>query len=276
MTDIQAVLERWWPLPGKSNFNMTIRDLLISVLFFFLLFQLRIAAVIPLLFEPAVLAFPFNTISSLFLRTPRFWIPLTVEPRLQRLLDRFADIKKEVLSIKTEMPLFSNFAGQHRIATNQAWRIFPFFSNGKIHRENCQAAPILSSIILQIPSIRLAMLSVIEKGTYIKPHCGYTKTVLRVHLTIFTDNEDPGMERYIEVGGERYSWKEGELVAFDDSYLHSVVNNVEGKRIVLFLDVDRPYQTDVSAWLAKLMHKVFENSKLIRSLAEMQEVSVKH
>lgn len=270
---MQEILEKKWPLPGSGNFNLTIRDLLISLIFFFVVSQLRMFALIPILFEPALLAFPFNTISALLLRTPRFWIPLTVEPRLQRLLDRFQDIKKEVLSLKKPMPLFSTFAQQERIASNQPWRVFPFFSHGKIHVENCQAAPILSSIILQIPSIRLAMLSVIEKGTYIKPHCGYFKSILRVHLTIYTEKEDTCMERYIDVGGERYSWKEGELVAFDDSYLHSVVNNVEGKRIVLFLDVDRPYQTEASAFIAKVMHNLFKNSALITSLATQQEIS---
>jgi beta-hydroxylase len=117
------------------------------------------------------------------------------------------------------------------------------------------------------------MLSSIEEGTYIKPHCGFFKSILRVHLTLYTEHEDNHGERYIEVGGERYSWKEGELVAFDDSYMHSVKNKVPGKRVVLFLDVDRPYQTKFSSNLSWLMHSLFKGSPLITSLAAAQETN---
>jgi len=274
MFDFQEAIEKRWPFPGKSNFNLTARDLFISLLFFVALYFMRILILIPLIYEPALLAFPFNTISSLMLRTPRFWLPLTVEPKLQLLLDDFPKIRNETLEIvKKPLPLFSTFAQQGRIATNQDWRVFPFFSHGKIHEENCKRAPKLSSIILQIPSIRLAMLSVIEEGTYIKPHCGYFKSILRVHLTIYTEHEDTEMKRYIEVGGERYSWKEGELVAFDDSYMHSVKNTIPGKRVVLFLDVERPYQTKFSSVISSIMHSLFKSSPLITSLAAAQETN---
>lgn len=269
-SDVQDLLEKWWPLPGKSNFNVSIRDLIFGSLLAWLFLQTRLLFFIPVFFEPALLAFPLNTIAALVLRTPRFWDPLVLEPKLQLLLDKFPEIRAEAIQVK-QLPKFSNFSGQGRIAEGENWSVFPFFSNGEINEANCLSCPILSSIILQIPSIRLAMLSVMDE-CYIKPHCGYTKSVLRVHLTLLAEGDG---ERYITVGGENYSWKEGELVAFDDTYLHSVTNKVKGKRVVLFLDVDRPYSTSIGTLFGKLMRFLFEHSHVVKSLAKLQETKEK-
>lgn len=278
--DLTAWAEAKWPLPGSSTFNLSIRDLAVTLVVIIVahwLHQKRMLwLAIPLFAaEPALLAFPFSVMQSLVLRTPRFWDALSVEPRLQMLLDRFADVQAETRAIvdqKAEMPFFSDVSShQKRIAGQQPWRVFPFFAYGAINHDNCKRAPLLSSICLQIPTIRLAMLSMMEDGSEIPIHCGYFKSVLRVHLTLLTDNPDPTGKRFIEVGGQRYSWKEGEFVAFDDTFPHRVSNHVKGRRVVLFLDMDRPYQTRVGEFLGKCLLMLMRHSPSVRAHAALQE-----
>jgi beta-hydroxylase len=278
--DVQAWMEKSWPLPSlNSNLNLSVRDLLVSILILVVAYVLKrkglLVLAIPIFaFEPAILAFPCNVVQSLILRTPRFWDPLSVEPKLQWLLDRFPDLQRETRQIvdQTSMPFFADVSKhQRRIANEQPWRVFPFFAYGTVNHENCAKAPILSSLVMQIPSVRLAMLSMMEEGTEIPIHCGFFKSVLRVHLTLLTDEPDPHGKRFIEVGGERHSWKEGELVAFDDTYPHRVSNHVKGRRVVLFLDVERPYQTQVGSWLGRAILELMRASPSVRAHAALQE-----
>lgn len=282
--DGQDWVEKSWPLPGTSStFNLSIRDLLISLVVLIVLSVLHrkgmLFLALPLLaLEPAVLAFPANVVQSLILRTPRFWDPLSLEPQLQRLLDRFPDLQRETRAIAdtaaTTMPFFANVSKhQERIAGQQPWRVFPLFAYGTVNSENCAKAPLLSSICMQIPSVRLAMLSMMEDGTEIPSHCGFFKSVLRVHLTLLTDEPDPHQKRFIEVGGERHSWKEGELVAFDDTYPHRVSNHVKGRRVVLFLDVERPYQSSTAALIGKAILTLMRASPSVKAHAALQEKS---
>lgn len=281
--DAQDWIESKWPLPGRSNFNLAIRDLLITLVVVLVAAWLHKKGVLwlalPVLaLEPAVLAFPFNVLQSLVLRTPRFWDPMSLEPKLQLLLDRFPDLQRETRAIvdaATEtMPFFSDVSKhQTRIAAQQPWRVFPFFAYGTINHENCARAPLLSSICLQIPSVRLAMLSMMEHGSEIPAHCGFFKSVLRVHFTLLTDQPDPDGKRFIEVGGERHSWKEGEFVAFDDTFPHRVSNQVKGRRVVLFLDVERPFQTQAAAWLGRAILTLMRASPSVKAHAALQEKS---
>ncbi len=46
-----------------------------------------------------------------------------------------------------------------------------------------------------------------------------------------------------------YSWKEGEGILFDETYLHFVHNDTPYHRIILFLDIKRPFETSLMAYI---------------------------
>jgi aspartyl/asparaginyl beta-hydroxylase (cupin superfamily) len=279
--DAQEWVETHWPLPSKgSSFNLSVRDVLITLLVVFVCAALQRhgflwLALPALALEPAILAFPMNVAQSFLLRTPRFWDALTLEPKLQWLLDSFPALQAEtraVVETPQDMPFFADVSNhQQRIAGNQPWRVFPLFAYGHTNWSNCAKMPVLSSLVMQIPSVRLAMLSMMEEGTEIAPHCGFFKSVLRVHLTLLTDVEDTEGKRFIEVGGERHSWKQGELVAFDDTFPHRVSNRVPGRRVVLFLDIDRPFQTRVAELFGRGLLALMRSSPSVKSHAALQE-----
>lgn len=224
--------------------------------------------------EPAIITFPFNVVASLWFRTPRFWDPLIVEPKLISLLNNFHQIQLETRKVIDTQQLikFEDVSPhQKRIAASKPWTVFPLFSYGAINEENCKKMPFLVNILNTIPSIKLAMLSVMEQGSNIPTHSGFYKGVLRIHLTMWLENTGCDLVRYIEVGKQRYSWKEGELVVFDDTYPHKVYNNTQGKRVVLFMDIDRPTGSETESIILKAMHQIIQQSPGVKQLAALQE-----
>jgi len=64
----------------------------------------------------------------------------------------------------------------------------------------------------------------------------------------------PG-ECRIFIDGQPYSWREGEDLLFDETYLHYAENTTSDDRIILFCDVERPLHTRamtaVNRWVSR-------------------------
>ena len=104
--------------------------------------------------------------------------------------------------------------------------------------------------MLEDDQIHTAFFSVLEPGVDIPPHVGYYKGYLRYHLGVeVPEATESGRPPFLVCGGETYTWKEGEGVVFDDTYVHSVKNPSNRRRVVLYLDVKRT--SDVS-WVQSL------------------------
>lgn len=97
--------------------------------------------------------------------------------------------------------------------------------------------PKTCEIISKMPNIKLAMFSILQPRTTIKIHNGPSKSCLRYHLGLSTPNSK---DCYISINWEKYYWKDGEGVFFDDTYPHYVENNTDKIRIILFCDIVRP------------------------------------
>ena len=93
------------------------------------------------------------------------------------------------------------------------------------------------SIIEQIPEIvnhvqGATKISVLQPGTEIRPHHGPTNTRIRLQMGLKVSKE-----AFITVGNETRTWEEGKILAFDDSFTHSVVNGGNEPPIALISDV---------------------------------------
>jgi aspartyl/asparaginyl beta-hydroxylase (cupin superfamily) len=130
--------------------------------------------------------------------------------------------------------------------------------------------PILQNLISD-PDIFTASISILEPHVSIPAHRGYFKGFLRYQLCIETSDDDIN-KPYIICGGEKYTWKTGEGVLFDDVFLHQVVNNSNSRRIVLYFDVLRNDISDELKTINKLMAKIISNNYIVKQVLKKQHI----
>ncbi|MEO8761517.1 MAG: aspartyl/asparaginyl beta-hydroxylase domain-containing protein, partial [Bacteroidia bacterium] len=105
------------------------------------------------------------------------------------------------------------------------WQVFTFRFFGIKHPLNCSFCPDTAAILNNLPGLVSADFSYLPANTKIKPHKGFTKMVLRVHLGLIIP-KDCG----IRVGNETKTWQPGKLIVFDDSYEHEAWNDSDEDR----------------------------------------------
>lgn len=92
-------------------------------------------------------------------------------------------------------------------------------------------------LINRVPEVKGAMFAMLPPGAKLVKHRDPYAGSLRYHLGLVTPNSD---DCYINVDDEVYSWRDGEAVMFDETYLHYAANRTDSNRIILFLDIKRP------------------------------------
>ena len=92
-------------------------------------------------------------------------------------------------------------------------------------------------LLSSIDCVKGAMFAMLPPGARLVRHRDPYAGSLRYHLGLVTPNDDAC---YLSVDGGRYSWRDGEAVMFDETYLHFAENQTDQNRIVLFLDIKRP------------------------------------
>ncbi len=92
-------------------------------------------------------------------------------------------------------------------------------------------------LLARTPSVNAAMFTMLPPGGELKPHRDPFAGSLRYHLGIDTPNDDACR---IRIDDQTYSWRDGQDVVFDETYIHSARNDTDTERIILFCDVTRP------------------------------------
>jgi aspartate beta-hydroxylase len=133
-----------------------------------------------------------------------------------------------------------------------------FFSGAKGTRNDdlCALCPTTSRVIDTLPVCRnfgFVAFSGMEPHTHVAAHCGSSNLRLRYHLGV--EVPEPG-KSWIRVGTERRSWRQGRVLAFDDSFEHEVVHDGDRPRVVLIVDVWQPSLS--AAEIAVLSDPVFQ------------------
>lgn len=111
--------------------------------------------------------------------------------------------------------------------------------------------PKSTELVESIPGLRAAMFAVLPPGGTLMKHRDPYAGSLRYHLGLVTPNSDNCM---IWVDGEPYSWRDGEDVLFDETFIHWAENQSDTSRIILFCDIERPmrfrWAQAVNRWVA--------------------------
>ena len=64
------------------------------------------------------------------------------------------------------------------------------------------------------------------------------RAVVRLHLGLIVPEDRASC--WIRVDDQICTWEEGKVIVFDDTYEHEVRNDTPDRRVVLFVDFDRP------------------------------------
>jgi beta-hydroxylase len=195
-------------------------------------------------------------------------------PALRVLEDNYQVVREECLALlgrRHDIPnvdaLSATYtsAGIHTIA----WKSF-MFKSGKFIDENCALAPKTAALLRQIPNVYTAFFSILDPHQHIKPHWGYWKGFVRYHLGVVIPENNRDQLCWLRINaqpeaqdrsrreeiknGEKYYWKNGASVMFDDTFLHDAANESGEVRVVLFLDVARKMP-----WHLSLANRLFLN-----------------
>ncbi len=169
-------------------------------------------------------------------------------PEVKILEDNWKMILEEYKNVNPTPIKGDLFFNSDIIKTNK-WKKFYIKWYDDIPDKTKQKIPKLSKLLDTIPSVRLAMFSVLKPGTKILPHEGPYKGALRCHLGLSCPSKKDGC--VLTVDGKEYGWENGKCLVWDDTYTHSVVNNSNQDRIILFMDIDRPTNFK---WIQKITH----------------------
>jgi beta-hydroxylase len=115
---------------------------------------------------------------------------------------------------------------------------------------NC---PKTVELLSTIPNVKGAMFANLPPGGRLVQHRDPYAGSLRYHLGLVVP-KSPG-ECRIFIDGQSYSWRDGEDLLFDETYLHYAENTTSDERIILFCDVERPLKTRpmtaVNRWVSR-------------------------
>ena len=194
--------------------------------------------------RPSILYFPGVPSAPYFERSAFPWF--------EALERETGVIRTELMAVmvraeRSERVFVSDEAERRGLAGDQGapgWNGFYFYRHGERREQSHALCPRTSRVLESLPLARIrehapeVMFSVLTPGTHILPHRGVTDTrvVCRLPLVVPKDCA-------LIVGGERHEWREGQAIAFDDTYEHEAWNRGSRTRVVLIIDVWNPYLT---------------------------------
>ena len=123
------------------------------------------------------------------------------------------------------------------------WNGF-FLRSGRIwHEQTRMHAPITYAVMTSIDAIQQqtncrVYFSQIPAHSKVEPHTSGLALGQRVRhqLCLVCDSEATVDDLWIEVNGDRRGWQPGQIISFDDYFMHSACNGTDQARIVLLYD----------------------------------------
>jgi beta-hydroxylase len=211
---------------------------------------------------------PYNALMYLFSAVPnRPYVDVGRFPELAPLRDNWQTIRDEALE------LFDK--GHIRAATKlndigfnslfrTGWKRFYVKWYDAPPPSARALCPRTVALVESIPCVNAAMFALLPSGARLGAHRDPFAGSLRYHLGLVTPNSEACR---LVVDGEPYSWRDGEAVVFDETYIHYAENGTDAARIILFCDIERPLSNRVIA----TMNRWFRNTMIRASQTENVE-----
>lgn len=199
----------------------------------------------------AILA-PINAFMYLFSAVPaRPYISDTGIKGLSVLDENWEVIREEAAALAQEERIraaANNDDAGFNSFFKTGWKRFYLKWYGAEHPSAAELCPNTVALLRGIPEVKAALFAVLPPGAKLNPHRDPYAGSLRYHLGLDTPNDDGC---FIEVDGQRYSWRDGKSVVFDETFIHWAENTTDQTRTILFCDLERPLKY---GWAARFNH----------------------
>ena len=186
-------------------------------------------------------------------------------PDAARFADAWTQIRDEALSVggrPQSIPKFHELmAAQKPISANDGhdWRVFVLRAYGHDVQRNLDRCPVTARLVRRSPSVVSASLSFLAPGKHIPPHRGPFRGVLRFHLGLSMPKDGDGRPGAIMwVDGKEYRLDDGDVMLWDDTYTHEVLNATDRVRVALLLDIWWP---EMPVDMAALSHVIVAGAR---------------
>lgn len=146
-----------------------------------------------------------------------------------------AEIKKYIQEHEKDIKPYFN---KNLVTKDKSWKTFAFSLWCWKRKKNMKFCPNTMEILNTIPNVVSACVSILEPDVQIKKHRGDTNAIVRAHLALEAPIQLPDCG--FQVNDEQRSWKEGEVLVFNDAAIHTAWNHSDKRRYILLIDVMRP------------------------------------
>jgi beta-hydroxylase len=192
-------------------------------------------------FDHSGLLAPVNVFLYAFSAVPnKPYLAPSLFPELETLRAHADVIREEGLALmahaRMRAPDKQDDAGFNSFA-KAGWKRFYLKWYGDAHPSAQRLCPRTTELLRALHGVSGAMFATLPPGAVLNPHRDPYAGSLRYHLGLVTPNDDACR---IEVDGQPYSWRDGEAVIFDETFIHRAENGTDVERLILFCDVARP------------------------------------
>lgn len=199
---------------------------------------------------------PVNVFLYLFSRLPaRPYLSTDSFPELKPLQDNWEAIREEAQQLLNVGEIKSS-QRYDDVGFNSffksGWKRFYLKWYGESHPSAMKLCPRTTELLQGIGTVKAAMFATLPPGSKLVRHRDPYAGSYRYHLGLDTPNSP---DCYIDVDGEKYHWRDGEGVVFDETYIHYAANQTDQNRIILFCDIERPlkyrWATAFNRWFSR-------------------------
>ncbi len=209
------------------------------------------------LFNHSTLLAPYNVLAYLFSAVPRKPILQVSDfPALDPLRDNWQVIRDEALQLFDQGHIRAaekNNDASFNSFFKEGWKRFYLKWYGDELASARALCPNTVALLATIPTVKAAMFASLPPGARLVRHRDPYAGSLRYHLGLITPNS-PAC--YIEVDGQRYHWRDGEAVMFDETYIHHAENTTDQRRVILFCDIERPLHFAPMRWFNRVFARL--------------------
>ncbi len=136
----------------------------------------------------------------------------------------------------------------------RGWKRFYIKWYGDYHPSAQELCPRTIELLKRTTGVNAAMFALLPPGGKLVRHRDPYAGSMRYHLGLITPNSE---DCFIFVDNQKYFWRDGEDVIFDETYLHWAENKTDQIRVILFCDLDRPLKFKIAAVINSSFKRIF-------------------